>query len=125
MQVNKNDKKILNALSQVIFDKKGFNILVLDLRAISTMTDYCIIAEGSVDRHVKALYVSIKDKLLELGHPLYRTDGVRDGEWIVMDLGELVVHLFISEIREKYALEDLWRKAKIIDVDIVVSKEIT
>lgn len=119
--MTKQEKKALTAIAQSIFDKKGVNILVLDVRAISSMADYLIIAEGTVDRHVKALCTNIQEHLAEQQLSLYRMEGESDGDWIVMDLGEIVVHLFIPEMREKYALEQLWKKAKIVDVEIAVS----
>lgn len=116
------DKKILDTIAQAIFDKKGFNILALDVRGISTMADYFLIAEGNVERHVKALSYSIKDELAELDlHPLH-TEGEKEGDWIVMDYGDFVIHLFTPELREKYTLEQLWKKAKIVDLDIAVGK---
>lgn len=114
--------KSLNAIAQTIFDKKGFNILALDIRNFSTMADYVIIAEGSVDRHVKSLSSSLKDRIPEIGLNIYHAEGEREGEWIVMDCGDVVVHLLIPDMREKYALEELWKKAKIVDLDIVVPK---
>lgn len=118
----KQENIILNAISQTIFDKKGFNILVLDVRGISTMTDYFLIAEGSVDRHVKSLSDAIKDQLAELAVPVIRSEGEKEAEWIVIDCGEYVIHIFIPELREKYALEEVWRKAKIVDVKIITNK---
>lgn len=113
-------KKTLNTVAQVIFDKKGVNIIALDVRGISTLTDYYIIAEGSVDRHVKSICRSIKEQMKLHDWECLHTDGEDDGEWIVMDFGEFVIHLLIPEMREKYSLEELWQKAKIVDVDIVV-----
>lgn len=123
--MTKQDIKRLTSLSQTIFDKKGFNILVLDVRGISTMTDYFIIAEGSVGRHVKSLCTAIKGQMQDEEIKLYNCEGEYDGEWIVMDSGEIVIHLFIPDLREKYALEELWSKAKIVDVDIVVHSQNT
>lgn len=116
------DKKNLSGIAQAIFDKKGMNIIALDVRGVSTMTDYFIIAEGSVDRHVKSLCMAIKGQISESKMHLYYVDGERDAEWIVMDCGDVVVHLFIPEMREKYALESLWSQAKIVDLDIVVAQ---
>lgn len=116
------DKKNLNAIAQALYDKKGFNILALDVRGISTMADYYVIAEGSVDRHVKSLATTLRHQLAEKGMSLYHADGEREGEWIVMDYSEIVIHLLIPDMREKYALEELWNKAKIVDLDIVISK---
>lgn len=117
------DKKNLNLVAQAIYDKKGFNILALDVRGLSNMTDYYIIAEGSVGRHVKSLHSYIKEKLSEVNLEPYKIEGTADGEWIVMDYGDFVIHLFIPEMREKYAVEELWHKSKIVDLDIVVTKE--
>jgi len=118
--VAKQDKKKLNLISQTIFDKKGVNILALDLRNISTMTEYCIIAEGSVGRHVKAICAAIRGVMNDEGRTLYHCDGEQDGDWIVMDYGDTAIHLLTPEMREKYALEELWNKAKIVDVEIIV-----
>jgi ribosome-associated protein len=122
--VIKEDKKKLNTLSQVIFDKKGENILALDLRDISSMTEYCVIAQGSVGRHVKALCNALREGMKETGAILFQCDGEQDGDWIVMDYGDVVIHLFTAEMREKYALEELWQKAKIVDVEIKVDAPI-
>lgn len=115
--------KHLNAIAQIIFDKKGFNILALDLRHVSTMAEYCIIAEGSVDRHVKSLGSAIRDELSKMGLTLYHDEGSREGEWIVMDCGDIIIHLLVPDMREKYALEELWQKAKIVDLDIKVKMD--
>jgi ribosome-associated protein len=116
--------KDLNRIAQVIYDKKGFNILVLDVRGFSTMTDFFIIAEGNVDRHVKALSHAIFDEFSQLGVEPLHVEGQQEGDWAVMDYGDFVIHLFIPELREKYALEELWKKGKIVDVKIDTSKKI-
>lgn len=105
----------LNQIAQCIYDKKGFNILVLDVRGVCAMTDYFIIAEGSVDRHVRAISQSIQDG--QTTSP-FRVEGASEGDWIVLDYIDFVVHLFTPELREKYALEELWKKGKIVDVKI-------
>lgn len=120
--INKIPMEILNRIAQAIYDKKGVNILALDVREISSMTDFVIIAEGNIDRHNIALANAIKDSLSQTKqNPLF-VEGERDGEWIVMDYGEVMVHLFIPDFREKYALEELWQQAKIVDLNIVVPK---
>ncbi len=110
--------KLITPIAQAIYDKKGFNILVLDVHAISTMTDYFVIAEGNVDRHVKALSHAIMDKMAEEKIAPFHLDGQQEGDWVVLDYGEVVVHLFTPEMREKYCLEKLWGKAKIVDVPL-------
>lgn len=114
--------EILNHIAQTIYDKKGFNILVLDVRDICTMTDFFVMAEGTVDRHVKALGQTIYDELALQGQYPLHVEGQQEGDWVVLDYADFVIHLFIPELREKYALEDLWRKGRVVDVQINTAK---
>lgn len=117
-----NTLKELTVAVQAIYDKKGFNILVLDVRDICTMTDYFIIAEGNVDRHVSALAGTVQEALAkEKLHP-FHIDGQKESDWMVLDYGDIVVHLFIPELREKYALEELWRAGKVVDIKISIAE---
>ncbi|MBA3722124.1 MAG: ribosome silencing factor [Parachlamydiaceae bacterium] len=120
--MNQSMPKRLNAIAQAIYDKKGMNILVLDVRGVCSMTDYFIIAEGTVDRHVKALADTVCDVLSkEKINPLH-VEGQQEGDWIVLDFVDFIVHLFIPEMREKYRLEDLWKEGKVVDVKIEIPK---
>lgn len=116
------EKQNLDLIAQTIFDKKGFNILALDVRGVSTMTDFYIIAEGNIDRHVRAIALSIKDALKQNGWQLINMEGEKDGDWIVVDYGAFIIHLLTPDMREKYALEDLWKDGKIVDLEIVLEK---
>jgi ribosome-associated protein len=111
--------KVLDAIAQAIFDKKGSNILALDLQGISTMTDYVLIAEGNVDRHLRALTNEVVDAMEQKGYRPLHIEGMRDSDWIIIDFGDIVVHLFTQELREKYAIEELWRAGKIVDLHII------
>lgn len=119
--MNENTLEELNIVAQAIYDKKGFNTLIIDVRNISSMTDYFIIAEGTVDRHVKALSQTICDELSKKAklNPLH-VEGEREGDWVVIDYGEFVIHLFIPDLRQKYALEELWKKGRIVNANIKV-----
>lgn len=114
--------KKLNTIAQAIYDKKGFNIFVLDVRPFSTMTDYIVIAEGTVDRHVKAIASALVEAVKPLGCRAWHIEGEQYGDWIVVDLGEIVIHLLIPELREKYALEELWKEGMIVDVNINIKE---
>lgn len=116
-------KKELNRIAQALYDKKGFNILCLDVRGISSLADYVIIAEGNIDRHLKALSSSVKDVLREIGLKPTFVEGEANGDWVVIDFSEVVIHLFVSDFREKYALEELWSEAKIVDLEIVTDNQ--
>lgn len=113
-------EELLNFIAQTIYDKKGFNILVLDIREISTMTDYFVIAEGSVDKHVQSIAESVEEKLKEKGIDLFQSEGKKSGQWVVLDFGGLMVHLFSEGMREKYSLETLWQEGTIVNVKIDV-----
>lgn len=115
--------KLLDLAAQALFDKKGFNILALDVRGVSTMTDYFLIAEGNVDRHVIALCKELRDVMRKVGEKPIHVEGEQTGDWLVMDFGDFVIHLFQPELRQKYELEELWHEAKIVDLNIDVQHE--
>jgi len=123
--MKQNPLKVLNLIAQTIYDKKGFNVLALDVRNFSTLTDYFIIAEGNVDKHVCAIAHAIIDQLKEYGEKPIHTEGLQQGDWIVLDYLEVVIHLFQPGLREKYQLEELWREAAIVDVEIILTPELT
>lgn len=114
--------ELLNVIGQAIYDKKGANIIALDVRNFSTMTDFYIIAEGNVERHVKAIHSAILDAMKEKGQRALYVEGVRESDWIVIDFGEIVIHLLIPDLRERYALENLWKEGTIVDLNIDISK---
>lgn len=116
-------ERVLTAVAQVLYDKKARNILALDLRGHSTLTDYFLIAEGTVDRHVKALEAAVKEYLRSLGQVPLREEGLRVGDWVVMDYGDFMIHIFLPEMREKYALEEVWRQSELIDLHLDISKK--
>jgi ribosome-associated protein len=114
------DMQLLEQICQTLYDKKGFNIMTLDLREFPTLAEYFIIAEGNVEKHVQSLAKEVIDAMGECGRPLIHLEGYREGDWVVLDFSEVVVHLFIPDMREKYRLEQLWHDAEIIDVPIHV-----
>ena len=114
---------LLKDICQAIVDKKGFNIVVLDVREVSNMTDYFIIAEGNVDRHVTALAEHVTDVLREKGIKPTHVEGLREGNWIVLDYLDLMVHFFVPELRQYYSLEEVWKQGKIVNVSVDYEKK--
>lgn len=112
-------KLLLDAIAQTIFDKKGSNILGLDLRGLSTITDFVIIAEGNVDRHVVAIAQAIEEELKLKGRRPAHVEGLAYGDWVVLDYIDIMVHIFMPGLRERYRLEQLWKEGQIVDLDIV------
>jgi ribosome-associated protein len=120
----KDDRTLLNTIAQIIFDKKGSNILALDLRGVSTITDYVVIAEGNVDRHVVAIANAIEQTLAEQGIKPVHVEGLQTGDWVVIDYLQIMVHLFMPGLRDKYQLEQLWREGEIVDLQIETSSKV-
>lgn len=120
--MNKNPFELLNRIAQTIYDKKGFNILALDVRGVSTMTDFFLIAEANADKHVISLGKHVVETLRKEGERTVHTEGLTEGDWVVLDFMEIVVHLFKPGMRDKYRLEELWQEGKIVDLKIEVSK---
>ncbi|MFY7842947.1 MAG: ribosome silencing factor [Rhabdochlamydiaceae bacterium] len=108
----------LNHIAQSIYDKKGFNILCLDLQNVSTLTDHLFIAEGFVDRHVIAIAQHVEAELKKIGVSGCHIEGADQGDWVVMDYLNFMVHIFRPGTRELYQLEKLWPEAKIVDLEI-------
>ena len=114
---------LLNVVAQSIFDKKGSNILALDVHGLSTLTDYILIAEGNVDKHVTGIAQEIIKNLKKLGvDPVY-VEGLKEGDWVVIDYMHFMIHLFMPGMRDLYMLEQLFREATIVDLEIDVSSK--
>ncbi|MDQ5956649.1 MAG: ribosome-associated protein [Chlamydiota bacterium] len=112
----------LNQIAQIIFDKKGKNILALDIRGISS-ADFVIIAEGNVDKHVSAIASTIVDELKKIGLKPSYTEGLQNGDWAAIDYSHTVVHIFEPGLRERYDLEELWNKGSILDLEINIESD--
>jgi ribosome-associated protein len=112
---------VLNLIAQTIYDKKGLNILSLDVRGVSSLTDTVVIAEGLVDKHVQAIAQSIIESVAATDLRPLHTEGLQSGDWIVIDYLDIMVHLFMPGMRDKYQLESLWKEGQIIDTDINIS----
>ncbi len=92
-------------------EKKGIDPVILDVRGISGVTDYYLIVTGTSAPHLKALDAEISRSLKGTGRAAHRATGVPDSGWIVRDFLGVVVHLMTAEMRQYYALEELWGDA--------------
>lgn len=100
----------------VMKDKKAEDIKALDIHEISTMADYFVIASASNSNQVKAIADEIEEKLYEQGCKLIHSEGYQTARWVLLDFGDLIVHIFHKEDREFYQLERVWADAKQIDI---------
>lgn len=98
----------INALD----DMKGIDIASMDVRTVTSIADYMVICTGRSTRHVKALAESVSMKAKEMKVSYVRTEGEQECEWVLVDLGDVVVHVMTAESRAFYSLEDLWEPVK-------------
>jgi len=89
----------------------GQDVRVLDVRGISTITEYCVIASGTSAPHLKALLSEVQRDMKERGVLSYRKSGLPESGWVVLDFVHVVIHIFSSEARAYYAIERLWQEA--------------
>jgi ribosome-associated protein len=113
----------IEAAITALVDKKALNIMLLDVKGLSSITDHLVIAEGFVDRHAMALAQSCEKSLKDMGKPVFKHEGVHSGEWIVLDFFEFMVHIFAPGYRDRYDLEKLWPEAKLIDISNLVKSD--
>ncbi|HEX9867953.1 MAG TPA: ribosome silencing factor [Candidatus Tectomicrobia bacterium] len=103
-------------ISQIVADKKAIDVVVLDMADASSITDYFLICSGGSQRQVQAIADAIGEQLKQAGITSLGVEGYREGHWILMDYGDVIVHVFSQETREFYDLERLWANAPKIDL---------
>jgi len=106
----------LDTMKQAVIDAlediKGFDIAVMDVRKLTNMTSYMIVASATSSRQAKAMGDNVREKLKEKGYTIRGTEGEKDGEWVLVDLNDMVVHIMIPATRAYYNLEQLWGDAE-------------
>lgn len=109
---------IARACAEAAADKKAENLVLLDLRGVSGFTDFFLICSGSSEPQLKAISSSIREALREkFGTRPLAEDGYPTSQWVVLDYGDVICHLFHGEKREFYDLENLWSDAKRIQLE--------
>ena len=96
-------------------EKKGQNVKIIDIRQVSVMADYFIIADGSNVNQVQAMVDNVEEMLGKAGYECKQIEGYRSGGWILMDYGDIIVHAFCREDRLYYDLERIWRDGKLLE----------
>jgi ribosome-associated protein len=107
-----NSKDLVIKISDIIFSKKGFNVVAIDLRKLVSFTDYFVICSADSDTQVKAISDQIDKILSESGVKCWHKEGMRALSWVLMDYVDVVVHIFKKDAREFYNLEKLWGDAQ-------------
>jgi ribosome-associated protein len=109
------DERVLAALHAAA-EKKAIEPVVMDLREIASFTDYFVIVSGANERQVQAISDEVYETLKKAGHAALRVEGYKTAEWILLDYGDFVVHVFEQKARKFYDLERLWRESKRVEL---------
>jgi ribosome-associated protein len=111
-KTKRNPDKILNVVTEELSNTKGQDLMVLDLRPLVNFTDYFVLVTGNSDRHVQALADKVHLRLKKEHHLLpVAFEGFDTGQWVLLDYGDFVIHIFQPATREYYALEEFWGDA--------------
>lgn len=101
-------KKLSQLVVNALDDMKGESITCIDVKKLTEITDYMVIATGRSNTHVKALADAVATKVKEAGVEVVGVEGKMQSEWVLVDVGDVVVHIMMAPVRALYNLEDLW-----------------
>jgi ribosome-associated protein len=105
-------KDLADAAGRLAVQKKAWDVVVLDLSGLTDIADYFVLASGTSERHVLTISEVIEHDMKEKGITPFSTEGYEEGRWVIIDYGDVVVHVFLESLRELYDLENLWIEAK-------------
>lgn len=112
-------KKYAKIAYDALADKKGENIKIIDISEVSSIADYFIIADGANQNQLQAMCDAVDEELYKAGCELKQTEGNRNSTWILMDYGDIIVHVFSKEDRLFYDLERIWKDGVEIDPETI------
>ena len=112
-------KKYAKIAYDALADKKGENIKIIDISEVSPIADYFIIADGANQNQLQAMCDAVDEELYKAGCELKQTEGNRNSTWILMDYGDIIVHVFSNEDRLFYDLERIWKDGVEVDPETI------
>ena len=116
------EKMMAQIACKAIDDKKGQDIKIIDIHNVSVIADYFVIASGTNSNQVQAIVDNVEEQLGRAGFEAKQIEGNRNSSWILMDYGDVVVHVFDEENRLFYDLERIWRDGKVLEMDAFLEK---
>ena len=116
------EKMMAQIACKAIDDKKGQDIKIIDILNVSVIADYFVIASGTNSNQVQAIVDNVEEQLGRAGFEAKQIEGNRNSSWILMDYGDVIVHVFDEENRLFYDLERIWRDGKVLEMDAFLEK---
>lgn len=116
-------RDLVRAAVRAAEEKKAKDVKAIDIRGLSAVTDYMIIASGSSDTNVRAIAEGVREKLIEKGERPFSVEGLQEGSWVLLDYVDFVVHVFHYEKRLFFGLEELWADAKPVPVADIAARK--
>lgn len=116
------EKMMAQIACKAIDDKKGQDIKIIDIHNVSVIADYFVIASGTNSNQVQAIVDNVEEQLGHAGFEAKQIEGNRNSSWILMDYGDVIVHVFDEENRLFYDLERIWRDGKVLEMDAFLEK---
>lgn len=110
-------KEMVRLAYEALSDKKAGDIKIINIEGVSVLADYFIIATGTNRNQVQAMADNVEEELYKAGYEVKQTEGYRSANWVLMDYGDIIVHVFDSENRLFYDLERIWRDGKDISIE--------
>lgn len=113
---NRNEiKEWALTLAQAAYDKKGMDVAVLDMDKVSLLADYFLLITAGNAKQAQSIADELEDKGAETGLAVKHREGYREGEWVLLDFGDIICHIFTGEARTFYGLEQLWNDAERVE----------
>ncbi|WP_102345524.1 ribosome silencing factor [Bacillus sp. Marseille-P3661] len=115
------EKDIVSIAAKAADDKKAEELTILDMKGVSLVADYFIICHGNSEKQVQAIAREVKDKANETGIDIRRLEGFEEARWVLIDLGDVIVHVFHRDERIYYNLERLWGDAPRVNIQEILN----
>jgi ribosome-associated protein len=115
------DKKVLDSRERAIqcaalaLDKKALDVKILEISRQSSIADYLVLANGRSDKQTQAIADSVRQGLKKFGKPL-DIEGMQEGRWVIIDYGDVIVHVFQEEVRHHYNLDEMWGNCPLVEI---------
>ena len=115
-------KEMVKLAVEALEEKKGEDVKIIDIEGVSVIADYFVLASASNANQTQALVDNVEEKLFKAGYECHQKEGSMSSTWVLMDYGDVIVHVFDEENRLFYDLERIWRDGKVLEMDAFLEK---